>query len=92
MAQPHAFRFSWRPRVPARLVPPFLRPRPDGEAPFCLTQRRIYILPSGQGLLYALLLIAMLLTAINYSLALGLVSFVVVSLVSRPEVNAAKLA
>ncbi len=71
MAQPHAFRFSWRPRVPARLVPPFLRPRPDGEAPFCLTQRRIYILPSGQGLLYALLLIAMLLTAINYSLALG---------------------
>lgn len=71
MAHPNPFRISWRPRVPARLLPPFLRPRSDGEAPFCLTQGRIYILPSGQGLLYALLLIAMLLTSINYSLALG---------------------
>lgn len=45
--------------------------RSDGNAPIVLTQRRIFILPTRAGLLFALLLLVMLLGAINYSLALG---------------------
>lgn len=45
--------------------------RSDGSAPFRLEQRRIFILPSRHGLLFAITLIVMLLTAINYSLSLG---------------------
>ncbi len=44
---------------------------PDGELPIRLTQRRIYILPSGACLLYAIVLFVMLLGAINYELSLG---------------------
>lgn len=43
----------------------------DGPGPLRLGQRRVYILPSGAGLRYALMLLVMLLGAINYSLALG---------------------
>lgn len=43
----------------------------DGSAPLRLGQRRIYILPTRGGLLFALALIVMLLGAINYNLALG---------------------
>ena len=43
----------------------------DGTAPLRLGQRRIFILPSCGGLLYALALLAMLTGAINYNLALG---------------------
>ena len=44
---------------------------PDAARPIILTQRRIFILPTGTGLLYGVVLVAMLLGAINYSLSLG---------------------
>ena len=40
-------------------------------SPFLLTQRRVYILPSKQGLAFSLLLFIMLLGSINYSNSLG---------------------
>ena len=43
----------------------------DGEQPFRLGQRRIFILPVGSGVLFAVNLLLMLLAAINYNLALG---------------------
>ncbi len=45
--------------------------RSDGTAPLRLGQRRIFIVPSRGGLLFALALVVMLLGAINYNLALG---------------------
>lgn len=45
--------------------------RSDGTAPIVLTQRRIFILPTGAGMLYAIVLAVMLLGAVNYNLALG---------------------
>ena len=44
---------------------------PDAVYPIILEARRIYILPSGGGLLFAAALIVMLLGAINYDLGLG---------------------
>ena len=44
---------------------------PDTRLPIVLNQRRIFILPTGGGLLYALMLVIMLLGAINYDLSLG---------------------
>lgn len=41
------------------------------QAPYLLTQRRVYILPTKQGLAFALLLFVMLLGSINYSNSLG---------------------
>ncbi len=49
----------------------FFRRGDDGDGPITLDRRRIYILPTRAGLLYALTLLVMLLTAINYQLALG---------------------
>ncbi|MGA9396308.1 MAG: DUF58 domain-containing protein [Azonexus sp.] len=43
----------------------------DGTAPLRLAQRRIFILPTRAGLLFAAALLAMLTGAINYNLALG---------------------
>lgn len=43
----------------------------DGTAPLRLSQRRIFILPTRAGLLFAAALLAMLTGAINYNLALG---------------------
>lgn len=43
----------------------------DGTAPIILTQRRIFILPTGAGLLFASVQAIMLLGAVNYNLALG---------------------
>jgi uncharacterized protein (DUF58 family) len=43
----------------------------DGTAPLLLSQRRIFILPTRAGLLFAAALLAMLTGAINYNLALG---------------------
>lgn len=43
----------------------------DGTAPTRLGQRRVFILPTATGLLFAGTLVVMLLAAINYSLALG---------------------
>uniref|UniRef100_Q47D30 Uncharacterized protein n=1 Tax=Dechloromonas aromatica (strain RCB) TaxID=159087 RepID=Q47D30_DECAR len=45
--------------------------RSDGTAPLRLGQRRIFIIPSRGGLLFAAALIVMLIGAINYNLALG---------------------
>ncbi|MDR0529772.1 MAG: DUF58 domain-containing protein [Zoogloeaceae bacterium] len=44
--------------------------RPVAAAPFVVVAR-VYILPARMGLLYAVTLLAMLLTAINYNLSLG---------------------
>lgn len=41
------------------------------KAPYLLTQRRVYILPTKQGLAFAFLLFIMLLGSINYSNSLG---------------------
>lgn len=43
----------------------------DGTAPIMLGQRRVFIVPTRAGVLYAVALIVMLLGAINYSLGLG---------------------
>ena len=43
----------------------------DDRLPIVLVQRRIFILPSRAGLLYAVVLAVMLIGAINYDLALG---------------------
>ena len=43
----------------------------DGTAPTRLGQRRVFILPTGAGLLFAVALVVMLIGAINYTLALG---------------------
>lgn len=43
----------------------------DGTAPIVLGQRRIFIIPSRAGLLFAVALAVMLIGAINYNLALG---------------------
>lgn len=55
----------------ARLKQQLFRWRSDGTAPFRLGQRRIFILPTRAGLLFAVALIVMLIGAINYNLALG---------------------
>ncbi len=47
------------------------RRKSDGTGPLRLGQRRIFIVPSRGGLLFALALVVMLLGAINYNLALG---------------------
>jgi uncharacterized protein (DUF58 family) len=43
----------------------------DGTKPIRLDRRRIFILPTRAGLLFALALVVMLIAAINYNLALG---------------------
>jgi uncharacterized protein (DUF58 family) len=48
-----------------------LRVRPPEPVPVILGQRRVYVLPTRAGLLYAIALIVMLIGAINYNLSLG---------------------
>ena len=48
-----------------------LRARPPEPVPVVLTQRRVYVLPTRGGLLYALSLLVLLIGAINYNLSLG---------------------
>jgi len=48
-----------------------LRGRPPERLPVTLGQRRIYVLPTGPGLSFGLLLLAMLLASLNYTLSLG---------------------
>lgn len=48
-----------------------LRVRPPEPVPVRLTQRRVYVLPTRGGLLYALSLLVLLIGAINYNLSLG---------------------
>ena len=47
------------------------RLRPVEPLPFHIIPRRIYILPTRQGLVFALLLLGMLIGAMNYSLSMG---------------------
>jgi uncharacterized protein (DUF58 family) len=54
-----------------RFVAWALRGRPPEAVPVLLTQRRVYVLPTRAGLLYALSLLVMLIGAINYNLSLG---------------------
>lgn len=58
-------------RLPATLRRWLFRQQPDRQLPIELTQRRIYILPTGAGLLFAAVLTVMLIGAINYNLGLG---------------------
>lgn len=48
-----------------------LRGRAPEASPITLTQRRVYVLPSRQGLAFAVSLLVMLIGAINYNLSLG---------------------
>ncbi len=57
--------------IVATLKQQLFRWRSDGTAPLRLGQRRIFIIPSRGGLLFALALVVMLIGAINYNLALG---------------------
>jgi uncharacterized protein (DUF58 family) len=50
-----------------------LRVRPPEPTPIHLTQRRVYVLPTRAGVLYAVSLLTMLIGAINYNLSLGYV-------------------
>ena len=54
-----------------RLQQQLFRFQSDGTIPFRLGQRRIFIVPSRGGLLFAGALLTMLIGAINYNLALG---------------------
>lgn len=68
-----------------RLYQWLFRPRgPEGGA-VVLSQRRVFILPTRQGLLFALVLLVMLAGSINYSLGLG---FVLTFLLGALAVNA----
>ena len=51
----------------------FGRTRTPWEGDFPLTRRRIYVLPSRMGLIFAGALLVMLVLTINYGLALGYV-------------------
>lgn len=57
--------------IVATLKQKLFRWKSDGTAPLRLGQRRIFILPTRGGMLFALALLVMLLGAINYTLALG---------------------
>jgi uncharacterized protein (DUF58 family) len=57
--------------IVATLKQQLFRWRSDGTAPLRLGQRRVFIIPSRGGLLYAAALVVMLIGAINYNLALG---------------------
>ncbi|WP_428827612.1 DUF58 domain-containing protein [Azonexus sp. IMCC34842] len=57
--------------IVAKLKQQLFRWQSDGTAPLRLGQRRIFIIPTRGGLLFALALLVMLLGAINYTLALG---------------------
>lgn len=47
------------------------RLKSDGTAPIVLTQRRVFIVPTRAGLLFAIAVMVMLVGAINYNLGLG---------------------
>lgn len=70
-------------RVP---LPPAIRrwlmqPHTPESSPIILDRRRIFIIPNGQGLVFAIVLIAMYLGSVNYGLGLGhLLVFLLASL------------
>lgn len=48
-----------------------LRGTPPEPTPIVLSQRRVYVLPTGQGVAFAGMLVLMLVAAMNYNLSLG---------------------
>ena len=57
------------------------QPRAPESGPIVLVQRRVYILPTRHGMVFAVVLLMMLLGAINYTLSLGFVlTFLLVAL------------
>ena len=57
----------------SRLADWFIRPRARESGVIVLAQRRVYILPTRHGMVFAIVLLMMLLGAINYGLSLGFV-------------------
>lgn len=69
-----AFRLPFRrlTRFPGRLLDRFLYRLPSTETlPIELKRRRVYVLPSGAGMAWAVALLVMLIASINYNLSLG---------------------
>lgn len=70
-----------RVRLPAVVRRWLLRPHAPEPSPIVLDRRRIFIIPNGQGLMFAVVLIVMYLGAVNYALGLGhLLVFLLASL------------
>ena len=70
-----------RPLLPAAVRRWLLRPHTPEPSPIVLDRRRIFIIPSGQGLVFAVVLVIMYLGAVNYALGLGhLLVFLLASL------------
>lgn len=61
-----------RPFLRIPILERVLRP-PQEAGPIALSQRRLYILPTRHGLIYALMLLVMLLGSINYANSMGFV-------------------
>lgn len=72
LAQHLASGLANRPSRATSFLRQLLRPAPDA-APVTLTQRRIYVLPTRHGLIFALMLAVMLLGSINYANSMGFV-------------------
>ncbi len=72
LAQRLASGLANRPSRATSFLRQLLRPAPDA-APVTLTQRRIYVLPTRSGLIFALMLAVMLLGSINYANSMGFV-------------------
>jgi uncharacterized protein (DUF58 family) len=72
---------KWRrPSLRTAFLERLLRP-PQESGPVTLTRRRLYILPTRHGLIYALMLLVMLLGSINYANSMGFVlTFLLASL------------
>lgn len=65
----------------ARLTNWLFQPSGPESGAVVLVQRRVYILPTRQGMLFAVVMVMMLLGAINYSLSLGFVlTFLLIAL------------
>ncbi len=60
-----------RSKLQERFIAWALKTRHEEEPPIVLSRRRIFVLPTRAGLLYAAALLVLLLGAINYSLSLG---------------------
>lgn len=71
-AQPHVIRKTRRSQSLRDRIGDWIFPPKGAEsAPVTLTQRRVYILPTKAGVLFAMTLILMLIGSINYNLSLG---------------------
>ena len=79
--RPHSNRRFWSTAVGARISKSLFRLRGPEAGEIELVQRRIFIVPTRAGLLLGLVLIALLLGSINYTLGLGYVlTFLVVGI------------